>query len=426
LLVLATDYGFDKNLWHNYLSFILITNENPFSITCEKVGANDGSVNYFALNDFEAFRELFDFDFSGIEKSLGIDCFTRISNYKAIVKKELMYNKNVSEKVRQLSADLEKTANAQEFFDAVTKFYNDYGVGMFGLNKAFRIAGSDNFHVEFKAINNMDKVMLDDLVGYEKQKKMLVENTKAFVEGRRANNALLFGDSGTGKSTSIKAIVNEFYPYGLRMIEIYKHQFKDLSNVIAQIKNRNYKFIIYMDDLSFEEFEIEYKFLKAVIAVVIGGFLFSSIASQGTVQSVEFACFGKYLAGLCCIVGHMFPVYFGFKGGKGVVTTAALMAVAEWRVFLVIIALFLIIFAISKIISLGSVICAVCYPIATFCFTFFVDYLPNVNTATAHSMLYVIVSTLFTLLIGLCVIIKHRSNIQRLLNGTEKKITAKK
>ena len=107
--------------------------------------------------------------------------------------------------------------------------------------------------------------MLDDLVGYEIQKKKLVDNTRAFVEGKKANNCLLFGDSGTGKSTSIKAIVNEFYPDGLRMIEIYKHQFKDLSNVIAAIKNRNYKFIIYMDDLSFEEFEIEYKFLKAVI-----------------------------------------------------------------------------------------------------------------------------------------------------------------
>ena len=107
--------------------------------------------------------------------------------------------------------------------------------------------------------------MLDDLIGYEIQKKKLVDNTKAFVEGRAANNVLLFGDSGTGKSTSIKAIVNEFYPDGLRMIEIYKHQFKDLSNVIASIKNRNYKFIIYMDDLSFEEFEIEYKYLKAVI-----------------------------------------------------------------------------------------------------------------------------------------------------------------
>lgn len=265
LLVLATNYGFDKNLWHNYLSFILITNENPFSLTCEKVGANDGSVNYFAKNDFSAFRELFDFDFSEIETALQIDSFSRISDYKAIEKKELMYNKNVSEKVQVLTAQLEATKTVDEFFDVVTEFYKAYGVGMFGLNKAFRIAGSDNYTVQFKAINNMDKVMLCDLIGYEKQKQMLVENTKAFVEGRRANNALLFGDSGTGKSTSIKAIVNEFYPDGLRMIEIYKHQFKDLSNVIAQIKNRNYKFIIYMDDLSFEEFEIEYKFLKAVI-----------------------------------------------------------------------------------------------------------------------------------------------------------------
>ncbi len=107
--------------------------------------------------------------------------------------------------------------------------------------------------------------MLDDLIGYEIQKKKLVDNTRAFVEGRKANNVLLFGDSGTGKSTSIKAIVNEFYDQGLRMIEIYKHQFEDLSEVIAQIKNRNYRFIIYMDDLSFEEFETEYKFLKAVI-----------------------------------------------------------------------------------------------------------------------------------------------------------------
>lgn len=265
LLVLATNYGFNKNLWHNYLSFILITNENPFSLTCEKVGASDGSVNYFAKNDFEAFKALFEFDFSEIESALEIDCFSRISDYNAIPKKELMYNKNVSEKVITLTEKLEATNTIDEFFDAVTGFYNDYGVGMFGLNKAFRIAGSDSYNVEFKAINNMDKVMLSDLIGYEKQKQMLVENTKAFVEGRKANNALLFGDSGTGKSTSIKAIVNEFYPDGLRMIEIYKHQFKDLSNVIAQIKNRNYKFIIYMDDLSFEEFEIEYKFLKAVI-----------------------------------------------------------------------------------------------------------------------------------------------------------------
>lgn len=264
ILEVATDYGFDKNLWHNYLTFYLITNENPFSLTCEKVGANDGSVNEFAKNDFKVFMNLFNYDFRPIEAALGINCFSLISDYKAIVKKELMYNKNVSEKVQALSLKLETAKDENEFFNYVTDFYKAYGVGMFGLNKAFRVIGGDN-GVIFTPINNMDKVMLNDLIGYEIQKKKLVENTEAFVQGRKANNALLFGDSGTGKSTSIKAIVNEYYDQGLRMIEIYKHQFKDLSNVIASIKNRNYKFIIYMDDLSFEEFEIEYKFLKAVI-----------------------------------------------------------------------------------------------------------------------------------------------------------------
>ena len=264
ILEVATDYGFDKNLWHNYLTFYLITNENPFSLTCEKVGANDGSVNEFAKNDFKVFMNLFNYDFRPIEAALGINCFSLISDYKAIVKKELMYNKNVSEKVQALSLKLETAKDENEFFNYVTDFYKAYGVGMFGLNKAFRVIGGDN-GVTFTPINNMDKVVLDDLIGYEIQKKKLVENTENFVQGRKANNALLFGDSGTGKSTSIKAIVNEYYDQGLRMIEIYKHQFKDLSNVIAAIKNRNYKFIIYMDDLSFEEFEIEYKFLKAVI-----------------------------------------------------------------------------------------------------------------------------------------------------------------
>ncbi len=265
ILAVATDYGFDGNLWQNYLTFVLITTENPFSITCEKVGASDGSVNTFALNDFHNYRILFHYDFTEIERELGIDCFSILTNYKAICKKELMYNANVSEKVQALSKKLADAKSDEEFFEAVTGFYKDYGVGMFGLNKAFRISNNPDGSVKFNPINNMDKVTLDDLVGYEIQKKKLVDNTEAFVAGRKANNCLLFGDSGTGKSTSIKAIVNQYYDQGLRMIEIYKHQFKDLSEVIARIKNRNYKFIIYMDDLSFEEFEIEYKFLKAVI-----------------------------------------------------------------------------------------------------------------------------------------------------------------
>ena len=264
ILDLATTYGFDKNLWHNYLTFVLVTNENSFSLTCEKVGANDGTVNHFARNDFQAFMNLFHYDFRPIEETLGIDCFSTLLEYKAVVKQERMYNKNVSEKVRALSDELAATENVEQFFDAVVTFYKKYGVGMFGLNKAFRIV-EKNGEPDFVPINNLDKVVLDDLTGYEIQKKKLIDNTEAFVNGREANNCLLYGDAGTGKSTSIKAILNEYYDRGLRMIEIYKHQFKSLSQVISHVKNRNYRFVIYMDDLSFEEFEIEYKYLKAVI-----------------------------------------------------------------------------------------------------------------------------------------------------------------
>ncbi len=264
LLDIATEYGFNRNLWHNYLTYLLVTTENPFSITCEKTGAKEGTVNEFAKNDFRIFKALFDYNFTLLEQKLGINCFSVISDYHAIEKNSSRYNKSVSEKVQLLSSRIEQAQDEQEIFECITEFYRDYGVGMFGLNKAFRISKASG-QLDLVPITNTLEVGLADLVGYEIQKKKLVDNTKAFVEGRKANNVLLFGDSGTGKSTSVKAILNEYYKDGLRMIEIYKHQFEDLSAVIARIKNRNYKFIIYMDDLSFEEFEIEYKYLKAVI-----------------------------------------------------------------------------------------------------------------------------------------------------------------
>ena len=266
LLELATKYGFDENLWHNYLTFLIITDENPFSLTYEKAGVQEGTVNSFAINDFSVFKSLFDFDFKPIENALGINCFSTLSSYQAIVKREQIFNKDVSEKVKALCFAIEKAADGEAVFYLVADFYKKYGVGMFGLNKAFRVENSADFtSVKFKAITNMQSVQLDDLVGYEPQKKALIDNTEAFVNGKSANNLLLYGDSGTGKSTSIKAIVNQYYDRGLRMIEIYKHQFGCLSKIISEIKNRNYRFVIYMDDLSFEESEIEYKYLKAII-----------------------------------------------------------------------------------------------------------------------------------------------------------------
>lgn len=264
LLELATTYGFNNNLWQNYLTYLLITTETPFSITCEKNGAVEGSVNLLVKQDFDAFMKLFHYDFTWLEKELDIDCFRIVENYESVPKLETTYNKNVSIKVVALSNKLANAKTVDEFYDLVTCFYKDYGVGLLGLNKAFRVE-KENGSVNLLPITNTEIVRFKDLIGYEGQKQKLRSNTEAFLAGKKANNVLMFGDSGTGKSTCMKALINEYYDEGLRIIEIYKHQFEDLSKVISMIKNRNYKFIIYMDDLSFEEFEIEYKYLKAVI-----------------------------------------------------------------------------------------------------------------------------------------------------------------
>ena len=265
LLDLATRYGFDENLWQCYIAYVLATNENPFSIICEMVGASDdGTVNTIVKQDMECFYHLYHFDFSQLEEQLGIRCFDILSHYHSMAKAENTYNKSVSEKVRALAENLRKAKDAEDIFNMVTDFYRRYGVGKFGLNKAFRVVHRGEQTV-LSAITHTSDVVLDQLIGYEWQKQQLIENTEAFVEGRRANNCLLYGDSGTGKSTCIKAILNQYYNRGLRLVEVYKHQFQDLAEIIEQIKNRNYKFIIYMDDLSFEEFEVEYKYLKAVI-----------------------------------------------------------------------------------------------------------------------------------------------------------------
>ena len=265
ILDLATACGFDEDLWQCYLTWLLMTNTNSFTRTCERVGAKEGSVNHFAKGDFAVFRRLMHFDFGPIEKALGIDCFTTICNYQAIPKRERMYNRDISQQVRALRSKLAAAADENEMFDLVTDYYRQYGYGVFAMSRAFRIKREGHGEVEFLPISNIDGVMLDDLLGYDKQKAELRRNTEAFLKGKKANNVLLYGDAGTGKSTSVKALINEYFDRGLRMIEIYKHQFGDLSAILAHIKNRNYRFIIFIDDLSFEENEVEYKFLKAVI-----------------------------------------------------------------------------------------------------------------------------------------------------------------
>lgn len=265
LLELSVSHGFEGNLWHSYLTYLLASDENAYSTSCEIVGPVDGTINEIARHDFAIFKELFDYDFRDMEKSLDAGCLNLLMEYQNVKGGGKVFNRRIRDRICDLARALAAAEDVDDFKDKLTQFYKEFGVGKLGLHKAFRVEHPENDGVQIVPITNIAHVHLDDLVGYEIAKKKLIDNTEAFVMGKRANNCLLFGDAGTGKSSSIKAILNQYYDQGLRMIEVYKHQFKDLNDVIAQIKNRNYKFIIYMDDLSFEEFEIEYKYLKAVI-----------------------------------------------------------------------------------------------------------------------------------------------------------------
>ena len=265
MLEVAGEYGLHGNLWANILALALAYNENVYSKATEIVGKTSGSINTFAIHDFRILRELIHFI-----PNINGDLLKEIYNYEGNGRDSKLVNTRVRDRILRLSKQLMEADSDNEFKDIITEFYKEYGVGKFGLNKAFRIEeGTDLKTANIIPITRVEHVYLNDIIGYDLQKKKLIENTENFIKGKPANNCLLYGDAGTGKSSSVKAIVNEYYDKGLRIIEIYKHQFRYLSDILEQLKDRNYKFIIYMDDLSFEESELEYKYLKAILE---GGF----------------------------------------------------------------------------------------------------------------------------------------------------------
>ena len=263
LIELAAKYGFEGNLWHCFLALCLADNENAYTTACEVKGPAGGTLDLLAKEDFAIFKALFDFDLSSLAPS---SLWSLLADYRPALQESRVFNRRIRDRIVELAKALEQASDLEGFQQTMVEFYRGYGAGTFGLNKAFRILEKEAGGLTvIDPIVNVEHIYFKDIVGYELQKHKLIENTEAFVNGKEANNVLLFGDAGTGKSSSVKAVLNEYYSRGLRMIEVYKHQFKDLSDVLEQIKDRNYKFIIYMDDLSFEEFEIEYKYLKAVI-----------------------------------------------------------------------------------------------------------------------------------------------------------------
>lgn len=167
-------------------------------------------------------------------------------------------------------------------------------------------------------------------------------------------------------------------------------------------------------------------FLKGVAAVLIGYWIFSNVKAGNELSIYEYETYGKYLAGFFCAVGHIYPIFFGFKGGKGVVTTLALAIVVDWRIGLVALGVFLIVLLISKYVSLSSIIAASMLGPITFAFRYYDLFFGRIGAENDLSWRYIIVSTVCALGMGVLVVVKHRVNMQRLRAGEEKKIMVKK
>lgn len=239
-LEIAAANGISGELRQIYTAYMILNDENIFSLLCENQGMPDGNLCAFAENDIKTAFDDFGYNTNGMY-------FTSPTN------SQTTFGKAVCEFIDTVTPNNE--------ISAITDIYKKYGVGILGMNKAFYL---DELG-KLTAVSNFDNVTFNDLWGYERQKALLTENTQKFISGFPANNVLLYGDGGTGKSTCIKALLNEFYSDGLRIVEVSKNQFKYLKGLTGILRRRNYRFIIYMDDLSFEDFEIEYKYLKSVM-----------------------------------------------------------------------------------------------------------------------------------------------------------------
>ncbi len=250
LLNFAEKYAISGNLIKAKIAWLIMNDENPFSLSVERADIS-GSAEWYAKQDIAELCRLFFISPSDeiLENYIPTGC--RVSGEE----------KRIGKMILELVSELDATATEEEFFECVKKFYATYGVGSFGINKAFFMQDDGSI----VPVSHIRSTTFADIYGYESQKERLIANTAAFANGSEANNVLLYGDSGTGKSTSIKAILNMFYDKGVRMIQVQKHQFVHLGVLTEQLKKRNYRFIIYMDDLSFEDFEVEYKYLKAAI-----------------------------------------------------------------------------------------------------------------------------------------------------------------
>ena len=246
LIKKAESLGLGGNIFRSYLIYLLAHEPNLISETVESNGGKIGESLYKAFQ--HDLRTLF-----GHEMPPTLEI---LDNYKPSVPNKI-------ESLKELEKNLSNLRDVAQIAAVFVEYYKKYGYGDMAAYRAFKWDSEGN---KLVGVKYFEKILLEDLIGYTRQKELLLKNTMAFIENKPANNVLLVGARGTGKSSGVKALANECYSDGLRLVQITQPQLKQLPEIMETLRKYASKhFIVFLDDLSFEENETEYKYLKSSI-----------------------------------------------------------------------------------------------------------------------------------------------------------------
>lgn len=231
------------NSINDYISDKVISDENIFSLTCEKGLKINDMVRKAVLHDISMIKSICELSLKKLSDN-ACDSYNFIDYNSTHQLTYILVNNNV-----------------HEIYDYLADEYMEYGCGDYRNTYAYSI----NDDGCLMPVCDFSPVVMENIFGYERQKNKVIANTKRFVSGHHALNTLLVGDSGTGKSTTVKALIPMFKDKKLRLIQVEKEKLKYIPKIVENIKNRGMYFIIFIDDLSFDTNEDSYKYLKSVV-----------------------------------------------------------------------------------------------------------------------------------------------------------------
>lgn len=252
--------------WQNHLLDRILDNVNPFSRKAERapVAAMGRALTTQASRDLQALQSLFAIDAArlcaALASAAGDTSWVPWSGFHPLAGGAEPRDPG-RQRVKQ---GFDTVSDWGTMLETLADYYRCAGVGDFGRYRAFRWVGRGEGG-RLDGIAAPDPVRLEELVGYEREREPVVRNTVQFVAGHPANNVLLYGEQGTGKSATVKALLNAYGDGGLRLIEVAKEDLADFPRILAVLRDRPERFILFVDDLSFEEQEVHYKALKAIL-----------------------------------------------------------------------------------------------------------------------------------------------------------------